>query len=387
MSTAEPAADAAAIPRLSVVMTVRRQPEDEGAMALLAQSLATWSRLTERWPEGGEIILVDWNSDPTQPILTEALAPVVHELAPGRIRRLVVSPDLHRLLPQAEQRPIFFHVAANVGLRRARGRFVLLTQPGITPSPELADFLERGPLAAGTLYRCDSLDLASSEVRAYHGARETLDLETGATTVNALRLPSDVWLDTGLNFLRLSVAYLAESGFLFRRALQTLTEGQLVPIGARLRLGLALSSAPFRNVGLLARDSLRLWRERRMARAYFLPVHANRPHRFLLMDRQSWHDTRGLPEMPGDGRLAASTLLMGLALKGRIGEVDLASPFLTLNRQPDPPEERDTPPPAFGYLQAAGLAQALADQPGELVCNGPDWGLGGLVLPETVLGG
>ena len=67
---------------------------------------------------------------------------------PCQVRIIEVPPELHRRFRHSENLPLFQMIAKNVGIRRARGRFVLATNIDILLSDELVRALARGELAA-----------------------------------------------------------------------------------------------------------------------------------------------------------------------------------------------------------------------------------------------
>ena len=63
------------------------------------------------------------------------------DLGPCQVRFIEVPPEVHRRFAHAEALPLYQMIAKNVGIRRARGQFVLATNIDILFSNELARFL------------------------------------------------------------------------------------------------------------------------------------------------------------------------------------------------------------------------------------------------------
>ncbi|HEX5272712.1 MAG TPA: hypothetical protein VFW33_19580, partial [Gemmataceae bacterium] len=78
---------------------------------------------------------------------------------PCQVRIIEVPPAIHGRFPNAEALPLFQMIAKNVGIRRARGRFVLATNIDILFSDELMHFLKGGGLRPGKMYRIDRTDV------------------------------------------------------------------------------------------------------------------------------------------------------------------------------------------------------------------------------------
>ena len=107
-----------------------------------------------------EIIVVDWNPVEGRPGLAAVL-----ELPPEstfcQARVVTVPTSLHKRLKYAEQLPLFQMIAKNVGIRRARGQFILATNIDIIFSEELIQFIAKQILDTKKVYRVDRYDIRS----------------------------------------------------------------------------------------------------------------------------------------------------------------------------------------------------------------------------------
>jgi hypothetical protein len=115
--------------------------------------------LANRHRLAGELIVVEWNPLPG-PRLHEALK-LRNTSDSFAIRFIEVPPEAHQPLRNSDTIPLFQMLAKNVGIRRARGEFVVATNPDILFSDALISFLAAGDLGADTLYRLDRHDVAS----------------------------------------------------------------------------------------------------------------------------------------------------------------------------------------------------------------------------------
>jgi hypothetical protein len=105
-----------------------------------------------------ELILVEWNPPDDRPPLREAFN--WPESNPWcEIRIITVPPSVHRRYRYSDRLPMFQMIAKNVGVRRARGDFILQTNVDILFSDELFEFLAKRRLLPGVLYRCDRIDV------------------------------------------------------------------------------------------------------------------------------------------------------------------------------------------------------------------------------------
>ncbi len=144
-------------PYLSIVATSRN--DDHGGNlkmrmqvfinALLAQA--------ERHQLPTELLLVDWNPPAGLPALAELLTwPAQHPYCSVRV--IEVPPSIHARYKHAESLPLYQMIGKNVGVRRARGAFVLCTNVDIVFSDPLFAFLAKRSLETNTLYRSDRHD-------------------------------------------------------------------------------------------------------------------------------------------------------------------------------------------------------------------------------------
>jgi len=107
-----------------------------------------------------ELIIVDWNPVEGRPGLAGVLKfPAISKYCTGRV--ITVSSKLHHQFKYGEKLPFFQMIAKNVGIRRARGEFVVATNIDIIFSDELMRFIARKELDPNRLYRVDRYDIRS----------------------------------------------------------------------------------------------------------------------------------------------------------------------------------------------------------------------------------
>lgn len=114
----------------------------------------------ERHQLAAELILVEWNPPSEKPPLAEALSWARSgEWAEARV--ITVPHTMHSRLTYADRLPLFQMIGKNVGIRRARGEFVLATNIDILFSEELFKALASRELRTDRTYRCDRWDAES----------------------------------------------------------------------------------------------------------------------------------------------------------------------------------------------------------------------------------
>lgn len=104
-----------------------------------------------------ELVLVEWNPPTDRKSLKKELR---WRKGDGfcDVRIITVPPEIHRKYKCSEGLPLFQMIAKNVGIRRARGEFVLCTNIDIIFSDELMKFLAECRLEPGIFYRSIRMD-------------------------------------------------------------------------------------------------------------------------------------------------------------------------------------------------------------------------------------
>jgi hypothetical protein len=146
------------LPYLSVVATARN--DDHGGNPLYRMQIFIDGLIAQcdRHRIPAELVLVEWNPPADRPRLAEVLN------WPGgegwcRVRIVEVPAELHSRLEHADRLPLFQMIGKNVGIRRARGEFVLATNIDILFSDELMRFLAARELEESRVYRVDRIDV------------------------------------------------------------------------------------------------------------------------------------------------------------------------------------------------------------------------------------
>ncbi len=152
-------------PYLSIVAVSRN--DDHGGqmharMCKFVEGVLYWTRLYD-WD--AELILVDWNPPADRPPLAEALP------QPGpddrlTVRYITVPPELHNAYRLSDVLGLFQMTGKNVGIRRARGQYILCTNVDVIFSKHLAEWLGQKQLEPGYVYRANRADVPADMVDA-----------------------------------------------------------------------------------------------------------------------------------------------------------------------------------------------------------------------------
>lgn len=108
-----------------------------------------------------ELILVEWNPPTNKPPLADVL-PKPTEDDYLTIRYIKVPFEIHNQLAFSDKLTLFQMIAKNVGIRRARGNFILCTNVDLLFSNELFELLAKKNLEECAFYRANRCDVPSS---------------------------------------------------------------------------------------------------------------------------------------------------------------------------------------------------------------------------------
>jgi hypothetical protein len=145
-----------------VVATSRNDDHGGNMLRRMQIFVNAWIEQCRRHALASELVLVEWNPPPGRAGLSEVLQWPA-DPGPCEVRIVTVPEAIHRRYRHAESLPLFQMIGKNVGIRRARAAFVLVTNVDILFNDELVSFLASRRLDKGRFYRIDRSD-AMSEV-------------------------------------------------------------------------------------------------------------------------------------------------------------------------------------------------------------------------------
>ena len=124
-------------PYLSVVVTSRNDDHGGDPLTRLQAFVNSFDAQCRLKGLDAEVIIVEWNPPLDKPRLQTLVR--WPESCICDYRFVEVPPEIHNTLNGSDVLPLFQMIAKNVGIRRARGRFVLATNIDIIFSNELVD--------------------------------------------------------------------------------------------------------------------------------------------------------------------------------------------------------------------------------------------------------
>ncbi|MCS6951951.1 MAG: hypothetical protein RMK57_00830 [Bryobacterales bacterium] len=145
-------------PYLSVVATARNDDHGGNLLGRLQAFVNGLIGQAKRHQVPLELVLVEWNPPPERPRLAEALRWPA-DFGPASVRLIEVPPEIHGRYRHAAALPLYQMIAKNVGIRRARGEFILATNIDILFSDELFELLAARRLEPNRMYRVDRFDV------------------------------------------------------------------------------------------------------------------------------------------------------------------------------------------------------------------------------------
>ena len=145
-------------PYISFVVVGRNDNYEHNFLDRFQKSLDSIVYLCEKYKLNSELIIVEWNPPEKSKRLYEKLVMEKHREY-IKIRFIEVPAKIHNTLRNSDKVPLFEYIGKNIGIRRAHGEFVLITNPDMIFSNEIIRKISRRDLKKYTLYRADRFDL------------------------------------------------------------------------------------------------------------------------------------------------------------------------------------------------------------------------------------
>ena len=319
---------------ISFVVTARNDDYGGNFLHRMQVFLNALSELCSRQESRWELIIVEWNPPPDKPGLAEVIK-WPSSIDSDTMRIIQVPSEIHYRLPNSARMPMFEYIAKNVGIRRARGRFVLATNPDIIFSAELIKYLFSDKLRDDWFYRVNRYDV-EKEIPLNMTVEEQLILCRRYSTKVALRLGT---VNTNHDMLKLM----------------------------RLHAASVIRALTSKSSGSVVRDRFRL--------------HTNASGDFFLMAKAKWDELRGYPEFKShsfiDGYICAMAASLGLKQAVPSGKKRI------YHQEHDRSEHSRRPLTDLDALYERGAIMLRSRTP--IIFNGEDWGLAGDQLSVNIV--
>ena len=322
---------------MSIVVTARNDGYGGDFLHRMQAFLNVLTDLCSKQERCWELIIVEWNPPADRASLADALD-WPRDVDPDAIRVFRVPSGIHNRFPNSDKMPLFEYIAKNVGIRRARGRFVLVTNPDIIFSEEIIKYLFTGRLREGRFYRVNRFNV-DEEIPLCASVEGQLVLcEKNSKTVHT-------------RFGQVS-------------ADQSMRE----------RIALELRSRK-RRISTRDNDEFTYLRDVRR-------LHLDAPGDFFLMAKAKWDDLRGYPEFASHAHVDAYICVMAASLGLR--QVILSDTKKIFHQEHDRSAHATRPSTDLELFRMRGVAMLLSESPA--IFNDEDWGLAAEPLETFSIG-
>jgi hypothetical protein len=190
----------AGTPTLSIVLTARNERYGADFRDRLFSTLRVNHRQLAAVDVPHEFVFVEWAPLPARPWLADLVRDALPELGSSVLSAYVVDPRYHEALSLNPRVDALEFLAKNVGIRRARGRFILTTNCDVYLGRAIVDAMAAAALQEGTVYRARSCALhipAHADALVWSALDSASDMEqapNGSSRMPSADEPSDFLL-------------------------------------------------------------------------------------------------------------------------------------------------------------------------------------------------
>jgi hypothetical protein len=332
----------------------------------LTNSIDSICTLSREQNLSAELLLVEWNPPSDRERFVDAID-WPDSAGDVAVRIIEVPNELHRQTNPHDAFPVCEFVGKNVGIRRALGEFVVVTNADIIVSRELISHLATAELSTGTLYRGDRIDV-DPEIPVAVPLEDKLErCKRGAFRRNTI-------------FGQVPVRRRTWATYFMKALRQRITDGETLNVYNLLD---RVANQPRKVPGMLSRFlSYRLNPERFHYPSSMQYLHTEACGDFMMMAKSDWEDIRGFPEFSSDGLryIDGYGTVMAIA-SGKRQEI-LNSSLGVYHQEHE--RSFESMPSFAEYAERSGrmLQSRTIDTD---IQNGPDWGFGDRTLEETVV--
>jgi hypothetical protein len=147
-------------PHLSIVVVSRNDDHGGNPLERMQQFVDAWEFHCIRLGLHAELIVVEWNPPSGRARLSSVLQ-WSGDNGPLDVRIITVPPEVHARYAHGDRLPLYQMIGKNVGIRRARGQFILATNIDVVVDDLTVRYL-RDNLEPGVLLRADRFDVPST---------------------------------------------------------------------------------------------------------------------------------------------------------------------------------------------------------------------------------
>ena len=318
---------------MSFVVVGRNDNYGGDFLCRMQASIDVLLTLCEKHALNMELVVVEWNPPEDRLRLADALT-WPDSLKYCRVRNIEVPEKIHRQFPKSERLPLFEYIGKNVGVRRARGKFVVVTNADILFSEELIEFIAHGNLSPQCFYRATRYDVEGP-------------------------VPLGLPVEARLAYCQQHIIRI---------------NGYLGSFDNRPSERFAIQRVMSQCVDYV------IWRARHFPHAR---PFTNASGDFYMMHHSHWHPLRGYPQIVGadsHGFFHSDAFLMHGALFYGLKQVRLGKRLRIYHQE----HERLRNPSLFSGQVESALRQVSRENT-PVIFNDEGWGLGNCDLPERII--
>ncbi len=321
-------------PYISFVVTARNDDYGHRFLFRVQNFLDNLIYLCEKYKLHSEIIFVEWNPKKGKNRLWKDLK-FKKNRDYTKLRFIEVPNNIHKKFKDSDKFPLFEYIGKNVGIRRAKGKFVLITNPDILFSEELIFFLSNKKLKEDVFYRVARYDLIK-------------DIPEDIPPKKVIEFCKENWSG------KLGVYFRSNNLKTLKfKDLKSILRKQIINIGRALFM-------------LFSKKHKYLW------------YHGGAPGDFILMSKDSWFKFNAFPEIPVpscgiDGYGCILAVASGIKMK------NLKNPIRIYHQYHERPFSKKI---QFDYEEYIKKARIMLKNKKIICLNKENWGLKNITLPE-----
>ena len=345
--------------------------------------------ICEKYNLNAEIVIVEWNPSKNKPLLKDVLNWSKYSKKVS-IRFVEVTENIHRKIPNSEKMSFFEFLAKNVGIRRARGEYILSTNADILFSEELIEFIARKQLSKENFYRVDRYDLYKSiplnistqkqlkfsEAHIYE--RKSINGRVFYKDSQFFRFRRLINY-TIMNFrIRLKIIIISHKKLYSQKTLNDKASMKNLSINYKRVINFAKKIPSSIIETFRAYLSAPGVKRKKVTVDEQMGIHTHAAGDFFLMTKQYWDKLRGYPELNTHAYIDGYICFMAVALG--LHQTVLQSPLKIYHQNHHYMDSNNRIVTDFNRYQEDAKKILNSKQP--IIFNTEDWGLGNESLQE-----
>ncbi len=384
-------------PYLSIVVTARNDNFGGNLLHRLQLFLNNLMELVEKHNLHTELIIVEWNPQENKAYLKEVLSWMKKPKLLD-IRIIQVLNEVHRTIIGSERMPFFEYIGKNVGIFRAKGDFVLATNPDIIFNDELFNYFATKNLIKNAFYRLSRYNVEKAVPSNFSLEARLKFCDENIDTISAMniegkKLPISYrtvifvrkFLSTIYTKLTKVFKIMKEKLFNIKNQknqnkIYTYTQHNTKISGLKLKSILLFTKSELKDfIKLISSHILNfLEKTEKISFEAKLGIHASAAGDFTLMSRENWHKLWGYPELKSQSFIDGYILFMALAIN--LKQIILEDPMRIYHQGHSISQRLNRPFTNYENYMMDSIKMLKTHK--LLIYNDENWGLSDISLNE-----